>query len=73
MQSSPELRQAGSSTVTIAPTLLGSLVADGIFVRTRYVYVTWQQGQATTDDWISQFAKAGDVLLKQGFRLNLSY
>jgi hypothetical protein len=73
MQPSPEPRQAGSSTVTIAPTLLESLEIPGPHEDAIRDYVTWQQGQATTDDWISQFAKAGDILLKQGFRLNLFY
>jgi hypothetical protein len=33
----------------------------------------WQQGQATSEEWISQYAKAGDILLKQGFKLGLFY
>ena len=36
-------------------------------------YVKWQQNQADSQEWISQFAKAGDVLITQGFRLNLFY
>ena len=73
MQSSPEPRQAGPSTVAITPALLESLDIPGPHEDAIRDYVTWQQGQATTDDWISQFAKAGDVLRKQGFRLNLFY
>jgi hypothetical protein len=36
-------------------------------------YVTWQQGRAVSGEWISQYAKAGDILLKQGFTLNHFY
>jgi hypothetical protein len=73
MQSSAEPRQTGPSTVAIAPALLESLDIPGPHEDAIRDYVTWQQGQATTEDWISQFAKAGDILLKQGFRLNLFY
>ena len=73
MQSSPEPRQTGLSTVSIAPALLESLDIPGPHEDAIRDYVMWQQGQATTDDWISQFTKAGDILLKQGFRLSLFY
>ena len=33
----------------------------------------WQQDQADSQEWIGQFAKAGDILITQGFRLNLFY
>jgi hypothetical protein len=73
MQSSPEHRQSGSLNVAIAPALLESLDIPGPHEDAIRDHVTWQRGQATTNDWISQFAKAGDILLKQGFRLNLFY
>jgi hypothetical protein len=53
MQSSLKPRQAGPSTVAIAPTLLESLDILGPHKDAIRDYVTWQQGQATTNDWIS--------------------
>ena len=36
-------------------------------------YVKWHQEQADTQEWIRQFAKAGDILVTKGFKLNLFY
>lgn len=36
-------------------------------------YIQWQQGQSKSEAWIAHFAKACDVLLKQGYRLSLFY
>lgn len=73
MQSLPETGQASSLSATIAPAVLESLDIPGPYKDAIRNYVTWQQGQATSDEWISQYAKAGDILLKQGFKLSLFY
>ena len=44
MQSSPEPRQTGLSTVAIAPALLESLDILGPYEDAIRDYVTWQQG-----------------------------
>lgn len=36
-------------------------------------YVQWQQGQSRSEEWMAHFAKAGDVLTKQGYKLGLFY
>jgi hypothetical protein len=65
--------QASSTAATIAPAVLESLDIPGPHEDAIRNYVLWQQGQATSDEWISQYAKAGDILLKQGFKLGLFY
>lgn len=65
--------QASSTAATITPAVLESLDIPGPHEDAIRNYVTWQQGQATSDEWISQYAKAGDILLKQGFKLGLFY
>lgn len=36
-------------------------------------YVLWQTRRACTEEWRSQFARAGEILLERGFRLKLFY
>lgn len=73
MQSLPEPGQADSPAAALAPAVLESLDIPGLHKDAIRDYVTWLQGQATSNEWISQYAKAGDILLKQGFKLNLFY
>jgi hypothetical protein len=64
---------ASSTAAIVPPAVLESLDIPGPHEDAIRNYVTWQQGQATSDEWISQYAKAGDILLKQGFKLGLFY
>lgn len=73
MQSLPEPDRASFSAAALAPAILESLDIPGPQEDAIRNYVIWQQNQATSDEWTSQYAKAGDILLKQGFKLNLFY
>jgi len=73
VRSVPEPGQPSSTGATVAPAVLESLDIPGPHEDAIRNYVTWQQGQATSDEWISQYAKAGEILLKQGFKLGLFY
>lgn len=36
-------------------------------------YILWQTRRVCTEEWRSQFSRAGEILLEQGFRLKLFY
>jgi hypothetical protein len=55
------------------PIVLDPLDIPGSHEKAIQDYVKWQQDHADSQEWISQFAKAGDILITQGFRLNLFY
>ena len=71
MQYSPG--QTPSSVIATAPNILERLDIPGPHEDAIHDYVRWQQHQARTDEWIAQFAKAGDIFLKGGYRLGLFY
>lgn len=55
------------------PIVLDALEISGSHEKAIHDYVKWQQDHADSQEWIGQFAKAGDILITQGFRLNLFY
>ena len=71
MQYSPV--QTPSSVIAAAPNILERLDIPGPHEDAIHDYVRWQQHQARSDEWIAQFAKAGDILLKGGYKLGLFY
>jgi hypothetical protein len=66
-------RTSPTPVTTPRPVVLDPLDIPGSHERAIQDYVKCQQDQADSRDWIGQFAKAGDVLITQGFRLNLFY
>ncbi|KAK6441244.1 hypothetical protein LTR95_002525, partial [Oleoguttula sp. CCFEE 5521] len=71
MQCSPG--QVPLSVVAAAPSTLERLKIPGSYEDAIHDYVKWQQDQAKTEDWIAQIAKAGDILLKGCYKLDLFY
>merc|ERR1711939_568781 len=71
-QCSPE-RTPPTLVATPRPIVLDPLDIPGSHEKAIQDYVKWQQDQADSQEWIGQFAKAGDILITQGFRLNLFY
>jgi hypothetical protein len=65
--------QASASIFGASPVVLQKLDVPALHEDATRDYVTWQQGRAVSGEWISQYAKAGDILLKQGFMLNHFY
>ena len=65
--------QAPASIVGASPLVLQKLDIPAPHEDAIRDYMTWQQGRAVSGKWISQYAKAGDILLKQGFTLNHFY
>lgn len=82
-ESSPSSEQGGqyaspgrtppTTIVTPRPLVLEALTIPGPHEKAIEDYVKWHQEQADTPEWIRQFAKAGDILVTQGFKLNLFY
>lgn len=72
LQCSPGRTPPPFNTVVKA-IVLDALDIPGSHEKAIQDYVKWQQNQADSQEWISQFAKAGDILITQGFRLNLFY
>lgn len=74
----PEVAQFSSAQVqpsnfAAGPSSSPNLDVPGRHEDAIYNYVLWQTRKVSTEEWKSQFIKAGDVLLEQGFRLKLFY
>lgn len=73
MHYSPAQEVLPSGGIAAAPTSLQSLDVPGPQEDAISDYVAWHQSKASTPEWTSQFAKAGEVLLEEGFNLDLFY
>lgn len=70
-QTSPE--PTPTSGCAVGSSILERLDIPGSHEDAIRDYVQWHQDQSDSEEWISHYAKAGDILLKQGYKLGLFY